>query len=109
MALHPLWFPRKLCQLTLSPMANKENDVTEPDDNAWFRPHRWGYGVGMPIAWQGWLLMAGQIALAGWGVVHFGGNEEAQLAIVLLAILVPFPVMVAKTRGGWGWRWGERD
>jgi hypothetical protein len=79
------------------------------DDGAWFVPHRWGYGVGMPIAWQGWLMMALQMAAAGWGVLHFADNENAQLAVVLLVIFVPLPLMITKTRGGWRWRWGERD
>jgi hypothetical protein len=83
--------------------------MAEQDDGAWFRPHRWGYGVGLPIAWQGWLLMAGQIAVASWGIMTFAGNEKAQLAVLLLTIAVPFPLMVVKTRGGWHWRWGERD
>lgn len=83
--------------------------MREKSDGAWFAAHRWGIGVGMPVAWQGWLLMAGQIAAASWGVIHFAGNEDAQLIAVLLVVLVPFPLMAAKVRGGWRWRWGGRD
>lgn len=83
--------------------------MNDPKDNAWFEPHRWGFGTGMPIAWQGWLMMAVQMAAAGWGVIHFADNEHAQLATVLLVIVVPLPLMIAKTRGGWRWRWGERE
>jgi hypothetical protein len=87
-----------------------ESSMTEQEnDGAWFVQHRWGYGVGMPIAWQGWPMMALQIVVAGCGVIAFANNETAQLMIIVLVIFVPFPLMVAKTRGGWRWRWGERD
>lgn len=33
------------------------------DDKAWFAPKRYGYGSGLPIAWQGWALLAGLIVL----------------------------------------------
>lgn len=83
--------------------------MTDPNDRAWFAPHRWGYGAGFPIVWQGWLLMALQLAAVGWGVTHFSGNEDRQLVVVLLAIFVPLPLIMAKTRGGWRWRWGDND
>lgn len=83
--------------------------MREKNDGAWFKPHRWGLGAGLPIAWQGWLMMALQIATAGSGVVAFADNEPAQLATILMVIFVPLPLMIAKTRGGWRWRWGERD
>ena len=28
------------------------------DGPDWFAPKRYGYGSGMPIAWQGWVLSA---------------------------------------------------
>ena len=36
--------------------------MSERDDGAWFAPKRFGYGAGLPIAWQGWALLAGYIA-----------------------------------------------
>ncbi len=83
--------------------------MDDKNDGAWFRPHRWGYGVGMPIAWQGWLMLAIQLGLVAWAMFGLHPNETAQLAALLLIIAVPFPLLVAKTRGGWKWRWGERD
>ena len=37
--------------------------MSERDDGAWFAPKRFGYGAGLPIAWQGWALLAGYIAV----------------------------------------------
>ena len=28
----------------------------------WFAPKRFGYGAGLPIAWQGWVVMAAYFA-----------------------------------------------
>lgn len=35
----------------------------EANDGAWFAPKRLGYGAGLPIAWQGWLLLGGHVAV----------------------------------------------
>jgi hypothetical protein len=33
------------------------------DKQPWFRAKRYGYGAGLPIKWQGWVLMLAHIAL----------------------------------------------
>jgi hypothetical protein len=80
-----------------------------PGDGAWFAPKRYGYGAGLPIAWQGWALMAAHVAAI------FAGLPLAQrwpcwfAAWTLIVALVPLPLYAAKTRGGWKWRWGAGD
>ncbi len=32
----------------------------------WFAPKRYGYGAGLPIAWQGWVLTIGYLAVICW-------------------------------------------
>ncbi|KMS54231.1 hypothetical protein V474_21065 [Novosphingobium barchaimii LL02] len=80
---------------------------------AWFAPRRYGYGAGLPIAWQGWLVIACYVAaLAGIGMLHGMGNPAGRAAAFALFLLATglFAVVAAKhTRGGWKWRWGERD
>ena len=79
------------------------------DGPDWFAPKRYGYGAGLPISWQGWVLTLAFLALA------FGVSLKFREDIVVtLAIMVPatatFLVLVARTtRGGWRWRWGEED
>ena len=34
------------------------------DGPEWFAPKRYGYGSGLPISWQGWVLTLGFVALA---------------------------------------------
>jgi hypothetical protein len=75
----------------------------------WFAPKRYGYGAGLPIAWQGWTLLIGYVILVLGSAVAFQRRP-----LVVFAILFPatalFVLITAKTtRGGWRWRWGERD
>lgn len=76
----------------------------EANDGAWFAPKRLGYGAGLPIAWQGWLLLGGHVAVILGGTWLFQRRPEAVAAWVLLTTLLPLPIYAAKTRGGWKWR-----
>jgi len=74
----------------------------------WFAPKRYGYGA-VPITWQGWALTLGFTAvvmLLGIGL----GKHPLQLLAAVVPITAAFIVICARTtRGGWRWRWGERD
>ena len=76
-------------------------------DGMWFAPKRYGYGAGLPIAWQGWALLAAHIGLIlGCSVLLRDHQATRPLWIVVIALL-PLPLYAARTRGGWKWRWGE--
>jgi hypothetical protein len=76
------------------------------DDKPWFRPKRFGLGAGMPISWQGWVLVAlHSLLLFGIGVA-LRGKPLAMVAAIIPAALLPLPIYAGKTRGGWRWRWG---
>ena len=79
------------------------------DENGpeWFAPKRFGFGIGRPIRWQGWV-----VTLVFTGILIGATLKWRHRPDVLLAILVPvfvtFCVITARTtRGGWRWRWGE--
>lgn len=78
----------------------------EPGD--WFAAKKLGYGAGLPIAWQGWVLMAGYFVLMlGFGLLAETGNIANMIigftgiAIVTILFLI---VVKKRTRGGWRWR-----
>ncbi len=80
-------------------------------DGAWFTAKRYGYGAGLPIAWQGWLLLAGYLAvLSGllW-LPYLHGNRPTPGTVLLIGVLTAGFLELARrrTRGGWKWRWGE--
>lgn len=82
--------------------------MTENDDGAWFAAKTFGYGAGLPIAWQGWVLLAIMVGVPIGLVIaliptHIGYAPVA----VLVPSLVFMPLVKAKTRGGWKWRNGR--
>lgn len=83
------------------------------DDSAWFAPKRYGYGAGLPIAWQGWLLIGAYVAtLAGIGLMDrmgTGGARIGALVLFMLATALFLVICARRTRGGWKWRWGEPE
>ena len=84
--------------------------MPDSDDDAWFAAKRYGYGAGLPTAWQGWAISAAySLAVVGsaWFVLPL--SVVAFVAIALGATAALLAVCAQKTRGGWRWRWGERD
>ena len=74
------------------------------DDRPWFRQKRRGYGTGLPVAWQGLVMLAMHIALIT-GVATLLRDRPVMLTVaVVLAGLAPMPLYRAKTEGGWRWR-----
>lgn len=87
--------------------------MSDPDDHAWFAPKRFGYGAGMPIAWQGWALVAGYFVILGAGVLMIEWDRQAgmvgAIALFVPATIALLTIAALKTRGGWRWRWGKDD
>ena len=79
------------------------------DGPEWFAPKRFGFGAGLPVAWQGWAL------LISYGAIVIGIlSAFAHRPLVIAAILVPVTLLLMlvsarTTRGGWRWRWGKKD
>ena len=77
------------------------------DSKPWFRQKSFGYGAGLPVAWQGWALLAAHIVLlVGLGAL-LRDKPAALVAVVIPAALLPMPLYAARTEGGWRWRWGR--
>lgn len=79
------------------------------EEGYWFAPKRFGYGAGLPIAWQGWALIIAFLALV-LGLVDFPSLDPI-LRWTGLALATGLLIVIAKkrTRGPWRWRWGGED
>jgi hypothetical protein len=76
-------------------------------DREWFAPKRYGIGAGLPIAWQGWAVIAGFVMLLGLSGWLFGKHDVRALAIVVPATIGLIVISALTTKGGWHWRWGD--
>ncbi|HZF45817.1 MAG TPA: hypothetical protein VEZ26_05750, partial [Sphingomonadaceae bacterium] len=83
----------------------------EPGD--WFAPKKYGYGAGMPIAWQGWVVMAAYMLVvigAGFAMpLDDPLGIAALFAVIIGATVVLILITRKRTRGGWKWRSGKED
>ena len=78
------------------------------DNEDWFAPKLFGYGAGVPIAWQGWALLGGFIAGVGVDYALLMPRHPVMFtAIAAFAGLALAIVSAQHTRGGWKWRWGR--
>jgi hypothetical protein len=79
------------------------------DGPEWFAPKRYGYGSGLPIAWQGWVIMIGFIAIS-LALALLLRERPVLFVAALIPLTFTLLVIAAKTtRGGWRWRWGADD
>jgi hypothetical protein len=75
----------------------------------WFAPKRYGYGAGLPITWQGWVVSLAFVG-AMIGLALLIGDRPLQFIAATIPLVVVFTAILAKTtRGGWRWRWGQAD
>jgi hypothetical protein len=80
------------------------------DDGAWFAAKRYGYGAGLPIRWQGWALLLGFLA----AILLMARLLAPRHPLIFIAVSLTLTaglvlVTALHTRGGWRWRWGDRD
>jgi hypothetical protein len=72
---------------------------------AWFAPKRLGYGSGLPIAWQGWLVIGVYLAVVTLASLFLGVVPKIVCIVIATAVLVT--ICAKKTDGGWRWRDGS--
>ena len=78
------------------------------DDMDWFAPKRFGYGAGLPIAWQGWALSAAYVGIIVAATPFLPGRPLPFVAVVIPATALFMLICARTTRGGWRWRWRSR-
>ncbi len=77
----------------------------------WFPVKRYGWGWGLPVCWQGWLVFLGYLALVIGGLRYLGiRRAPVHVALVYGAILtvVFVAVVVIKGERPVRWRWGRK-
>lgn len=79
------------------------------DRPEWFAPKRYGIGAGLPMAWQGWVITTGFLTAILGTAYAFEERPDVIFSIVVPLVAAMLVIASRTTRGGWHWRWGERD
>lgn len=79
----------------------------------WFRVKKYGYGAGLPIAWQGWAFLGALVGVLG-GIGLLAENKAGwaqALAMTAFILTTVYAIIIAakRTDGEWKWRWGDED
>jgi hypothetical protein len=83
----------------------------------WFKPKKYGWGIGLPITWEGWIaVLCFVLSLL---IVVFINDMHRQsvnfknvLVFALHAIMLSALFLLLfkkKVEGGVKWRWGEKN
>ena len=73
----------------------------------WFHAKRYGWGWGLPAAWQGWVVLVGFVVLVALGSALFPPDRQMGRYLAYVATLTVAFVIVAWRKGEPPrWRWG---
>jgi len=76
--------------------------------NYWFRAKRYGWGWGLPLTWQGWMVLALYIGLIIAGSFIFPPDENSFLFILWTVLFSILFIALCWIKGEpTRWRWGE--
>jgi hypothetical protein len=83
--------------------------MNNPRAGFWFPVKRYGWGWGLPVRWQGWVVLVAYLALLYGGIRYLGGRQTAVgLIAYMLGITVALvAIVVAKGERPVGFRWGK--
>jgi hypothetical protein len=76
----------------------------------WFPAKRFGWGWGLPTAWQGWVVLAIFAVLAAAGAIVIVPADRPARFVGYLLVLSALLTFVCWMKGEPPrWRWGRRD
>jgi hypothetical protein len=76
----------------------------------WFPLKRYGWGWGLPVRWQGWVVLGAYFAAVFVGIYYFKPRGDALgLLVYLVAVTAAFiATVVLKGERPLRWRWGRQ-
>jgi hypothetical protein len=85
-------------------LKRKERDI-------WFPAKKFGYGWGLPITWQGWVVLLSYLLLiVGGSFILTGSPQKTKLFFMLALTLTIIFVYICYKKGEKPkWRWGDRN
>lgn len=76
----------------------------------WFPVKTHGWGWGLPVRWQGWLVLAVYFALLLGGVTWFAARKSTLALSVYAAVITAVLMVIVYLKGDRPakWRWGGK-
>jgi hypothetical protein len=76
----------------------------------WFAAKRYGYGWGLPVRWQGWVMLAAYFVLLFGGIYYFepAANRLGFFLFLIVITAALVAVIAAKGERPLRWRWGKK-
>jgi hypothetical protein len=85
-------------------------NVAESKDRYWFPAKRYGWGWGVPVTWQGWVVLAGFFGLVLVGVILLPPHTQLGPFLAYFAALNVLLVGICLLKGEPPrWRWGNDE
>jgi hypothetical protein len=76
----------------------------------WFLAKRYGWGWGLPVTWEGWLVLAAFVALVAGGAVVIRPRQHIAAYLIYVVALALTLTAVCWLKGEPPrWRWGNED
>ena len=80
------------------------------EERYWFPAKRFGWGWGLPLTWQGWLVLGGYAAMMAFFVNTYPPEEYPfEFAAGVSAASIVLLIICYKKGEPPRWRWGGRD
>ena len=75
----------------------------------WFPAKRYGWGWGLPVRWQGWLVFAVYAVFLYGGIYYLKAQRAPLPLLIYVAVLTAalITIMAAKGEKPVRWRWGK--
>ena len=74
----------------------------------WFPAKRYGWGWGLPISWQGWVVLMMFLVLILIGILVFKPHQHTSTFLIYTAVITIGFVIICYLKGEPpAWRWGK--
>lgn len=75
----------------------------------WFPAKRYGWGWGLPVTWQGWIVLVAYFVLLVAGVLLFPPTRDTAAFVVYTVAITLALVAICYIKGEPpAWRWGDK-
>jgi hypothetical protein len=81
----------------------------EPETKYWFRAKRYGWGWGLPLTWQGWVVMIVWLAMLMGSAPLLRVHPPWVYGVFVIAMIVILVAICFAKGEPPRWRWGDRD